>query len=270
MDRCFRMSVLNALDGLLVAIRLHPGTGLDRVAETLCVGNASEAGFDYKLAIAILAEVPELTSVMAESRELRLRSFLMHLLIKLRPPWCRLAPRGRTYLHAYLDEDARAVFRNAGLYGDADAATREWWDQLAALVRSISDERLLQLGRRGEALTLQYECDRLLKLGRADLKPEWVGFEDNSLGYDVRSYAVIDSTVLPRYIEVKAATTEDLRFYLTRNEWGAAKRFNRDFLLHLWDVSEEKLYEITAEELSAHLPQDAGRGNWEMTVIQWL
>lgn len=269
MDRCFRMSVLNALDGLLVAARLHPGTELDRVAETLCAGNASEAGFDYKIAISILAEVPELTSVSADSRELRLRSFLMHLLLKLRPAWCRLVPKGRAYVHAYLDEDARAVFRNAGLYGDVDTATREWWDRLGCSVRTISDEHLLELGRRGELLTLQYERDRLSALGRTDLQPDWVGFEDNSLGYDVRSYTITESGLIPKYIEVKAATNEDLRFYLTRNEWRVAERFSKDFLIHLWDIASEQLYEITFNELSAHVPQDMGRGNWDAVIIRW-
>lgn len=265
------MSALNALDGLLVAARSYPSVKLERLVAALRAGSASEAGFDYEVAMAIIDMVPDIWSVDSDSREHRLRSFIRHLLIHLRPAWGRLLPKGRAYLFDYLDEDARAVFRVAGLYGQPDTTVRDWWDQMAALVRGLADAQRLEAGRRAEELTLRHERERLAALGHPNLVPEWVGFEDNSLGYDVLSYSIRGTGTLgPRYIEVKGTTADEPRFYLTRNEWREAQRHAADYIIHLWNLTDERLSEITAEELSSHLPEDRGRGLWEVAIVVWV
>jgi len=264
------MSVLNALDRLLRAIDDNPGVELRRLTSALCAGSGSEAAFDYDTAVSIFDAVPDIRHVSAAEREARLQSLLRHLLARLHPSWRRLVPKGRAYLRDYLDEDCRSVFEIAGLYGEPTPQIRNWWDQLSALIRGLAEEERVETGRRGEELTLRYERERLTALGRSDLVPFWVGFEDNSLGYDVRSYT-IDSygTVRPRYIEVKATTAHDVRFYLTRNEWRIALRYPADYLVHLWQLTSEQLTQISVEQLSDHVPEDRGRGIWDVSVIGW-
>jgi Protein NO VEIN, C-terminal len=269
-ESCFRMSVLNGLDRLLTAINEYPGVELPRLSAALHAGSGCEAGFDYDTAVSILDAMPDIRRVSTEAREPRLQSLLCHLLTRLRPSWRRLVPRGRTYLLDYLDEDARSAFEIAGLYGEPNATVRRWWDHVSALIRGSGEEERIETGRRVEELTLRYERGRLSALGRSDLVPVWVGFEDNSLGYDVRSYTINeDGRVLPRYIEVKATAADPARFYLTRNEWRVALRHPDDYLVYVWQLTNGQLAEISVRQLSLHVPEDRGDGRWDVSIIVW-
>lgn len=265
--RCFRMSAVNALDRLQSFAQGRPGIDLDRLAAALRAGSVAYASFDYQQAVDLLRECPGITATIGGPRVERLRELLSSLVLQVAPSWRWLVPLGRGFLAEHLSAEARQVFEAAGLYGPAgDSAIREWWDRLAHTIRGASDDSRVAAGRRGEELTVTYERAALNAAGRPDLLVEAVGFEDNTLGYDVRSFVIGKGDCRPKYIEVKAGADSPLRFFLTRNEWRAAERHTSDYWLHAWHLPTRTLTEISFMELSTHVPADRGRGEWEVVV----
>lgn len=264
------MSVINALDRLHAYRNAHPSVDLERAASVLRAGPVSVSTFDYDQAILIMRHWPAVANINDGPRVTRIREIVASLIQYGCPPWAFLIPRGRRYLAAHLTPNVKQVFDAAGLYGPSDdASVRAWWDGLAQMIRSASAESRTELGRRGEALTIERERRVLAEAGRVDLRPEAVAFEDNTLGYDVRSFTITCGGVRPKYIEAKATEALPLRFYLTRNEWRVALRKRDDYFVHLWYLPKQQLVEIGFAELSAHAPLDQGRGEWETVIIRW-
>lgn len=74
-----------------------------------------------------------------------------------------------------------------------------------------------QIGKSGENAVFEFEKKRLQTTGFAE-KVEWVSRNDDSLGYDIKSF---DDLGNEKHIEVKTtnnASENDLTFYLTDNE----------------------------------------------------
>jgi len=84
---------------------------------------------------------------------------------------------------------------------------------------AVRDARNRQLGYAGEAHVFDFECERLMKAGRADLarKVEWTSQErGDGAGYDIRSFELDGRD---RLIEVKATRgTRTTPFFLSRTE----------------------------------------------------
>lgn len=264
------MSAVNALDRLQAFVKDHPLLDLERAAAAMRVGPAARSGFDYEQAAAVLHEFPALSGIDDGPRAPRLRSIVSALVLHVSPTWRWLIPLGRGYLAGHLTADAKQVFDAAGLYGPADdPAVRAWWDGIAQVIRGTSADARLDVGRRGEDLSVAREIRVLAEADRNDLEPASVGFEDNTLGYDVRSFTIAGAEVRPKYIEVKSTENLPLRFYLSRGEWRAAERYGDDYFVHLWHLPSETLTEISFAQLSAHVPLDRGSGAWETTIIPW-
>ena len=233
-------------------------------------GEASTATFDYGHALRMIRACPRLLEIRDGARSERLREIALTLVLETSPPWKWLISLGRGRLAGFLPPDAKQVFDSAGLYGGSDDLTvRSWWDKLAQIIRTGSDESHLQTGRKGEALTMAHETRVLAEAGRADLRPEFVGFEDTTLGYDVTSFIVSGDVIQPKYIEVKSTEVRPLRFSLTSTQWAAAQRLNSTYFVHLWHLPTEELIEISFAELSPSIPRNCGRGNWETAIITW-
>jgi len=71
-------------------------------------------------------------------------------------------------------------------YGPWDhPPVRAWWDSIAQIVRGATDAERLDVGRRGEDLTVSHERRPFGCCGtRPILYAAAVGFEDNTLGYE--------------------------------------------------------------------------------------
>ena len=109
----------------------------------------------------------------------------------------------------------------------------------------------------------------LAAVGRPDLLPEFVGFEDTTLGYDVSSFTVSSSNVQPKHIEVKSTERRPLSFSFTSTQWAAAQRHGSTYFVHLWHLPTEELVEISFDELSTAIPENRGRGSWETVIVVW-
>ena len=182
------------------------------------------------------------------------------------PVWARLAPAGRNHVLQAIGVNGVQCLRAAGLLETSPRAT-DWWDSLASASRSERDARLLAQGREGERLSLAYETCRLQQEGIAR-SPTWVAIDDNTVGYDILSYAWHRGAEVNRLVEVKTSRAEPPRMILSRNEWLTAERFGSAFEFHLWALPDEALTVFSVDEVRAHIPTDNGQGRWESVEVR--
>lgn len=176
---------------------------------------------------------------------------------------------GRRRVFSQLNGDERQVFRSAGLFGDPPTGDIvDWWDGICLKLRLLREAELLAQGRRAERLSLAFEARRLQGLGIVD-DPVWVSIDDNTAGYDIRSWNAGPEVPPARLIEVKSSSANPPVIVISRNEWEQANRYGTSFVFHFWDFKgqNELLYEKSVEEVRPHIPVDAGSGRWRNAEI---
>lgn len=144
--------------------------------------------------------------------EAQLRQALLDYIDIEHPSWVQNASFGRSRVISFAGSQIAQVFAEAGLADGTSEAVVAFWDALAARARGQRDDRLTQIGRLGERLTIDYEAQRT---GR---RPSWIAIDNNADRYDVLS---IVGPANPRQltIEVKTSTQGTVGFaMLTRNE----------------------------------------------------
>ena len=91
-------------------------------------------------------------------------------------------------------------------------------------------------GLLGEELVIDYEKERLTRLGRSDLaeKIKWVSKEDDSIGYDIISFDIGEfNEVQEKYIEVKSSAENDTyAFYISTNELKVMEILNKQYYIY--------------------------------------
>jgi hypothetical protein len=195
--------------------------------------------------------------------ESRLRRALLDYVAIVRPPWLQNATHGRARLLAFAGKSIGQTFVEAQLAeGDGNDVVA-FWDELAANARGQKSERLTEIGRMGERLSIDFETKRT---GR---KPKWIAIENNDDGYDLLS-TLSSSDKAQMSIEVKASTSGVAGvMHLTRNEW--ERTFETDnHRFHLWDVradQQPRLAILSPDALAPHIPTDAGLGEWQKSTI---
>lgn len=192
-----------------------------------------------------------------------LRAMLVDYIEIEQPPWLQLIPYGRRETLLQAPSSIRQVFVEAGLaYGD-DEETVRFWDALSARARGLRDGILMEIGRRGERMTLQYERTR------TGVEPKWIALESSSDGYDVLSRVSASDT---RRMTIEVKTSERgidfASFHLTRNEWETAFA-SMAHQFHLWIInpSGTQLAVLNVDQMKAHVPDDAGSGHWEALKV---
>jgi uncharacterized protein DUF3883 len=208
--------------------------------------------------IAILTQAGQ-RLLMLSSYKPMLRQALLDFIDIECPPWVQNATFGRSRVLSFASSEIAQIFVEADLaYGITDDVIT-FWDALAARARGQKCDRLTEIGRQGERLTIEYEETRT---GR---KPKWVAIDNNDDGYDVLSVvAPGDARYLS--IEVKATTMGAGGFFhLTRHEWERSLETD-NHVFHLWTIrtgSKPYLAIIVAKEMQRHIPSDLGLGCWE-------
>ncbi len=190
-----------------------------------------------------------------------LRVQLMDFIELTKPTWSGRIPYGRDEMLRFVSDDVNQCFREARLSTGYDREVVAFWDRAAALSRGRNGDALLQIGREGETLSIEWEVART---GRT---PVWKAVDSNLAGYDILSVVSRDD-LTPLKIEVKAVKRKDERaFYLTRNEWTCASGFGA-YALHLWilDGRSEPIVH-SAEDLRQHVPLDQGDGEWQTVMV---
>ena len=229
-----------------------PSASVMETAQSLQWLRASEAG------MAVLTPTGSRLVALA-GYEAMLRQALIDYIDVVRPPWVQNAVFGRKKVIAFAGAQIGQVFIEAGLSEGTDNAIVTFWDALAGAARGQKNERLTEIGRRGERLTISHETSRT---GRT---PRWIALDNNEDGYDVLS--IVDTACeVPLSIEVKASTMGPAAsFHLTRHEWERAQEVEHH-IFHLWDLRRDDrpaLAKISPGMMSFHVPSDQGDGNWE-------
>jgi hypothetical protein len=200
-----------------------------------------------------------------------IQPFLRHtisvLIERTTPWWRRLFVLGRDRVKSALDLNETQCFEAAGLFSDNPSAdVRAWWDALQEAARSESDSKRLQQGREAERLTIEHETKRLSELGISN-RPRWTALDDNTAGYDVHSFDKGPAEPIARLIEVKSCSRDPQEIFLTRNEWETAIQMAPNYHFHVWTLPDQRLIELTAEDIEKHVPTDRGDGRWQITRI---
>lgn len=196
--------------------------------------------------------------------EKALRAQIGHLIEKSIPPWIPLLSRGRDEAKKYLPIDVAQCFREAELFSDPTDEIVNWWDKYSKISRKVSKDTKLEVGRRGEKLSLKHERKRTKR------EPFWQGIESNLAGFDILS-VVSEIDPSPLRIEVKASnsTPEVATFFLTKNEWRVALTSDC-YLFHLWALQPKpRLLLIDVNQVINHIPKNLGLGQWEVISIPY-
>jgi hypothetical protein len=105
-------------------------------------------------------------------------------------------------------------------------------------------KRQKEIGLSAELQVIKYEKKRLRSQPDLAKKIKHVAPEDVSAGYDILSWEIKHDkgTAIPRYIEVKAVSAVDSKFYWSQNEVEKAKEASKKYFLYLLPVISEKEY----------------------------
>ncbi len=91
--------------------------------------------------------------------------------------------------------------------------------------------RLKELGQEAEKVVLVYERNKLKDHPKLVEQIEHTAKKTTNAGYDIRSYSA--ASLEQMYIEVKAVSRNDKRFYWTKNEMLKAKTLGDQYFLYL-------------------------------------
>ncbi len=263
-DRIFSMSAFEAAYLVRTFRETNPGLDDRGLVELARAIRADFYPHDYSAGVLLegLIEMPISAGVL----ELFFTAAIDAVLGRGSPFWTRLAPAGRNHVLQAIGPNGVQCMRAAGLLANTERATA-WWDRLASLSRSERDDRLLAQGREGERLSMAYEVARLASEGVVR-EPLWVAIDDNTVGYDILSYSVVEGHETSRLIEVKTTYSDPPRMILSRNEWTTAEQFGAAFEFHLWELQTASLTILSVEQVKQHIPTDTGTGKWQSVKIK--
>jgi hypothetical protein len=241
--------------------------GISDSLERIRNGPATKSGYDYEEALRAGEEFGWGIFSPSKDDPVAFRETLRSLVSEEKSAWTRYIPFGREVLRKNLEIDERQCFEIAGLFSEHDETVVSWWDECSALVRSSADSSKIDVGRRGERLSFQRELDFCEPHG---LDPVWVALDDNTVGFDVRSWRPGKegwADPIPIYIEVKSSE-HSRRVFLSRNEWNFAMRHRDSWQLDFWNLGDQRCTQYQISDVEPHVPVNYGSGRWESSSIQ--
>lgn len=266
-DRLLSMSAFEAAFVLRSFRQRNPAYPDEQLVETIRAVRSDFYPNDYEAGLAIERLIPIEVNLEPDSSYFRVA--IERLIECYNPLWVRLAPGGREHVLQAVSRNGAQCFRNAGLLETPPSKlVSDWWDALAAQVRSQIDASLLEQGREAERLSFTHECERLRKL-KIDREPRWTSIEDNSAGYDILSFNPGNPGPTNRLIEVKSSSQQPPKIQITRNEWQSALDHGDAYVFHIWLLPEKVLIERNVASIASDICIDQGDGRWlkiEVTI----
>lgn len=266
--RLFSMPAFEGLRAIRFRMQEHPGQESSDAIRAVEVTASDAHALDLEAAEYLHSVVDQHCDL---SEHVFYQTCIRCILVHHKPNWAKLMGLGRKRFTGKLDSDSKSLFKAAGLLAeDPNLEVVQWWDEVTGFARRlIGLEKMIQ-ARKAEQLTIIEEKKRLLEEG-IDINPKWVGFEDNTAGYDVLSYEK-GSYGAPenRLIEVKSTTASPPRFFVSRNEWNQADKAGKKYIFHIWEMNKPSplMHERSVEQIRPHIPSDNGAGQWREVEIK--
>lgn len=181
-----------------------------------------------------------------------------------KPIWAYRIPYGRKEASTFMTKDELSCFNEANLLSDdPNLSAVDWWDDISSLFRGDINLKMLQIGRDGEKLTVQFETKRVKR------KPIWQSIDSNLSGFDIISTTTEESTD-KLFIEVKTTneSIENATFHISENEWNVANK-SKYYSFYLWHLNEDviQLAILSKEDIVQHIPTNNDSGKWESVKI---
>ncbi len=261
------MAVIDAVIELRQFRTQKPELSLAECCRLLKLTPGAPSTFDYESAI----ELKDIRGVLTSppvARETMMRDIVRCLVDELRPPWGMLFPMGRRVVQLNVPSDVRQCLFNAG-YFNTSPQNVLWWDPVAEQFRSAGVLGRIEVGRRGELLSMESERSTLASLGHTSLEPDWIAVKDETVGYDIVSFRGPASSPKTVHIEVKASERVPFSFFITDNEWRTAERLRPNYIFHFWYLPAKRLQEVTVDEIACHIPLNRANGTWKKAFVTW-
>ncbi len=257
------MSIFTALKRARLKIEEYPGITF-KDAANLCMRTSSDGSpHDYRTAGDLHDFLP--IEIVDLDSPLEIRRALSYLIENIDYDWAYFFPSGREAVRNALNRNEYQVFRNADLYQDSPSLdVVSWWDLIANKFRSHALDNSY---REAELKSLEIERNLLHSMD-CPYEPVWVALNDNSLGYDIRSYRFSETEWIPFAIEVKSTSTKWFRFYLSRNEANLAMRMKTNYALHYWTHESSEPLILSSSQVLTNLPLDQGLGKWDSVIVE--
>jgi hypothetical protein len=263
-SRTFSMSAFECVRQIRLRRAVSVGP-LQEIIEVIKEVDADGATYDFEAAVELDQILPHTCPI--EDAIAFYRDCIDVAIRNHRPIWVKTITLGRNFVHK-LERDERQCFEAAGLLEDPISdPTVAWWGRTSDIARMLNDGVFNDQGRAAEKLSLEYEAERMAKLGLPG-SPKWMSVEDNRLGYDILSYDPGPGRPVARVLEVKSTIASPLRFFVTRNEWEVCLKMGSAYHFHIWDMKTGVLHERTGADVAPHIPADQGRGKWSRVEIR--
>ena len=183
------------------------------------------------------------------------------------PAWARRIPYGRQEAFIFMTKDEQACFYEAGLMVENPGeAVIGWWDQISSFLRRNEEDKKIEVGRKGEYLTVLYEQKR------TGVRPQWISLDSNLSGYDIISQQTKEDTS-SLLIEVKSSekSIAIADFFVSVNEWHTAiNAENYKFYLWCFSGNKKQLAIIKPQQLLQYIPTNNKSGEWQMVRIPFV
>ena len=98
-------------------------------------------------------------------------------------------------------------------------------------------ERKALLGLKAEELVFSMEKEKVIKIDKK-LLPDHIAKKDVKAGYDILSFEKKDNKIYKIYIEVKAVSSSNYRFFLSSNELLIANKYKENYYIYLLPVDQ--------------------------------
>ena len=84
-----------------------------------------------------------------------------------------------------------------------------------------------------------YEEKEVYKINK-QFKPVHIALTDVSAGYDIQSFKLVNDKIVKVFIEVKAVSHLDFKFYLSALEYATAMQHKEEYYIYLLPVDHSK------------------------------
>ena len=144
---------------------------------------------------------------------------------------------------------------------------------------SISPEKLKKIieeqekiGKCAELEVIEFEKSRLSSYKNLVSAIIHKSLEDSAAGYDIKSFTLSEeSEIIERFIEVKAISSLEKKFYLTRNELEISKKQGLNYYLYLLPAIGKNRFDLANLEIIQDPSNKIFNGqNWKIECEQFL